>query len=1087
MLHRSSLLRTTTLSLIALSLLSIGVSQASAQEVLMRLGGSGYYEFYDPNVGPAESAHLGEPLLMNLPQGRSIVGAWLIDRDAGLYGLITSNGQSSSALMQHTFDLSTGTVDAGCAIASGASYNNVVGVDRVDMTFPEGVIKPSWVVSENGTRTVLTTCAFSGTPSSQNSPFSGEHVTVTGPSGSPITAGPEALMYLPDAKTLHRETFSTFPTQKTSWTFNFDGAHDMLKWGNEVFGIQYFVSLAGPHAHFTWYLNRATLGASGTESEWSQVGTPIFDYETFYFEPDHSYLFMLSDMDVAASDGTSMTSVAVSWDDVHWAQSYRVLRRPQGSSTSPTAISGWLTATSFTDFSATAGFLYEYFVEGAVDENDSATYVMSDGDIGYRCTSAPTLTALQSKAPCAGDDVTFTAIADGGSHALAYEWKHDGDVIAGATSDKLTLTNVTGLDSGTYSVVVTYASGLCGSATSTATLDVLADPVTGASATLGTSTSKVTISWNAVADASYYRVDRSDDANGLNRKAISDWLSSATTWFDDDLDGVDEPIPGHCYYYTIVVGDDAKDVCGESTAVAGLRALSPPSTTYATDGQHSSFVEIQWAPAEGGVHYQILRSTVDDLETANRIHTVEWLELGDIDDSGPTATPLVFRDYSAVSFVNYFYWILSGPGGASANEIALKASLAGMSEPGFRTCEDLATTGSCTPDGVTLTNDLGAVLVIVLDRSQHMANDCATSLATAMDDIENFSLIYPEGRIAVWTFSETCVSNLTGGYTSREHAEFVVDSLADAECVGTAPLADALWMAIQDLRACTLFAPDLDLHISLHTAGIRDSYVPGAFMDGKPDATSGSDCSSFEPIGVAWQSWVCATINSPHAPTVNVHNWVSTDPMVTNTALFTSLAAQTGGVHDEIPTGSPPSTGFFPDCNGNGIDDDLDVALGTSADCDGDGAPDECQAAQDCDLDGIPDSCEIVQGLDADLNGNGLPDSCEGLTLTLPSASVAGLPLSMQVVEGSPNSLVVLVAGFVEGSIPTPGCPGTSIGIADFASYGAPLLIFLPTDNAGQIGLDIPIPASASGVEVLFQVVDPGACALDDVERVILL
>jgi hypothetical protein len=32
------------------------------------------------------------------------------------------------------------------------------------------------------------------------------------------------------------------------------------------------------------------------------------------------------------------------------------------------------------------------------------------------------------------------------------------------------------------------------------------------------------------------------------------------------------------------------------------------------------------------------------------------------------------------------------------------------------------------------------------------------------------------------------------------------------------------------------------------------------------------------------------------------------------------------------------------DCNGNGIEDMVDIALGTSSDADLDGVPDECQA-----------------------------------------------------------------------------------------------------------------------------------------------
>jgi hypothetical protein len=89
-------------------------------------------------------------------------------------------------------------------------------------------------------------------------------------------------------------------------------------------------------------------------------------------------------------------------------------------------------------------------------------------------------------------------------------------------------------------------------------------------------------------------------------------------------------------------------------------------------------------------------------------------------------------------------------------------------------------------------------------------------------------------------------------------------------------------------------------------------------------------------------------------------------------------------------------TSCFPDCNGNGIDDRLDISSGHSLDCNYDGAPDECQGFSDCNANGRADfcdlylgigtdcnhnnaidSCEIADGLSNDCNGNWLPDECE--------------------------------------------------------------------------------------------------------------
>lgn len=64
------------------------------------------------------------------------------------------------------------------------------------------------------------------------------------------------------------------------------------------------------------------------------------------------------------------------------------------------------------------------------------------------------------------------------------------------------------------------------------------------------------------------------------------------------------------------------------------------------------------------------------------------------------------------------------------------------------------------------------------------------------------------------------------------------------------------------------------------------------------------------------------------------------------------------------------------DCNGNGIDDIIDICTGFSLDCNNNGIPDECEP--DCDGNGIPDECDIIDDpANRDCNGNGLLDTCE--------------------------------------------------------------------------------------------------------------
>lgn len=66
---------------------------------------------------------------------------------------------------------------------------------------------------------------------------------------------------------------------------------------------------------------------------------------------------------------------------------------------------------------------------------------------------------------------------------------------------------------------------------------------------------------------------------------------------------------------------------------------------------------------------------------------------------------------------------------------------------------------------------------------------------------------------------------------------------------------------------------------------------------------------------------------------------------------------------------------FGDDCNGNGVNDALDIAQGTSSDCDANGVPDDCEP--DCNGNFIADACDIADGTSEDCTNNGLPDECE--------------------------------------------------------------------------------------------------------------
>ncbi|MCZ6655284.1 MAG: hypothetical protein O7D91_19935, partial [Planctomycetota bacterium] len=62
------------------------------------------------------------------------------------------------------------------------------------------------------------------------------------------------------------------------------------------------------------------------------------------------------------------------------------------------------------------------------------------------------------------------------------------------------------------------------------------------------------------------------------------------------------------------------------------------------------------------------------------------------------------------------------------------------------------------------------------------------------------------------------------------------------------------------------------------------------------------------------------------------------------------------------------------------IADSCDIVDGTSADCDANTVPDECQdTSADCNDNGVWDACDIADGTSEDCTENGVPDECEAI------------------------------------------------------------------------------------------------------------
>ncbi|MBU0641157.1 MAG: hypothetical protein KKB50_20040, partial [Planctomycetes bacterium] len=91
-----------------------------------------------------------------------------------------------------------------------------------------------------------------------------------------------------------------------------------------------------------------------------------------------------------------------------------------------------------------------------------------------------------------------------------------------------------------------------------------------------------------------------------------------------------------------------------------------------------------------------------------------------------------------------------------------------------------------------------------------------------------------------------------------------------------------------------------------------------------------------------------------------------------------------------VPDACDIAVGFSWDCNGNGVPDECDIASGSSADCNGNRVPDECEL--DCNDNGVPDDCDIESWFSADCNGNRIPDECDIATGNSLDCNTNGVP-----------------------------------------------------------------------------------------------
>ena len=403
---------------------------------------------------------------------------------------------------------------------------------------------------------------------------------------------------------------------------------------------------------------------------------------------------------VSASDGSSTTEVTVTWTGATGAASNEVWRGTTANPASATRLVTGITAATYSDTTAVPGTLYTYWTK-AVTAISTSTF--SGSNTGYRALSAPTGVSASDGTTTNGVIVTWGAVT-----GASYYQVSRADTLAGAKTvlgswqTALAYTNTTALAMTNYYYFVTAAvdgSGGYGSAYSAGDVGYRALPVpaapTGVSATDGTSTNLITVSWTAVSGASSYEVWRGTTSSSASATSLATGVS-ALTYSDSTAS------PGTRYYYWL----KAVNTSGSSSFSAsdtGYLGLSSPTAVSATDGTSTTTVTVTWTAATGAVSNEVWRGTTANPASATSLAT------------GITTT--TYSDTSANPGVLYFYWL-------KAVNVVSTSAFSG-SNTGYRALS--APTGVSASDGTT-TNGVIVTWSTVTGASYYRVSRAATAV-----------------------------------------------------------------------------------------------------------------------------------------------------------------------------------------------------------------------------------------------------------------------------------------------------------------------------------------------------------------------
>lgn len=351
---------------------------------------------------------------------------------------------------------------------------------------------------------------------------------------------------------------------------------------------------------------------------------------------------------LTASDGTYTDGIHVSWPALSGAVSYELMRSDEDDIAYAETIAT-TTGTSYTDTTAEYGLTYFYFLRAKFD---AGTSDWSASEAGWRAFPAPVNVSATDGLNTSRITISWDAIEGA---TLFQVWRYSDergrDELIG-TSPTPPYNDSRNIEPGVrykYRVKAVFPTGT--SAFSGYDWGYLKSSAPTVSASDGTSTSQISLTWSEAAGAVAYEIYRSADSSSANATKLG--VTDAWTRYYDDKSVTRGTL--YSYWVRTVTAIDTSDF---GTSDTGYVALPGVTRVSASDGTYADKVDVSWSAVSGATSYDVWRGNSDDssgaTRVANRVLACTW------------------SDTDATPGVKCWYWVKAcdagGPGLLGASD-----------------------------------------------------------------------------------------------------------------------------------------------------------------------------------------------------------------------------------------------------------------------------------------------------------------------------------------------------------------------------------------------------------------------------------